>query len=143
MESLVFSQSCASPVIKSHWPSVSDSWGFLVSLLDPQPGKTDVGLRTFTTVGGLLWYYFSPVCELPTQQAWEFDFIMIAPLLQSYCGFSFVFGCGVSLIGGFQYPPVNGCSTDSCDFSVLTGGDECMSFYSVMLNQKLEFNFKK
>ena len=27
-----------------------------------------------------------------------FDFIVIAPLLPSHCGFSFVFGCGVSLL---------------------------------------------
>ena len=29
-------------------------WGFLLPLLDPQVGKPDVGLRTFTTVGRLL-----------------------------------------------------------------------------------------
>ena len=28
----------------------------------------------------------------------EFDFIVIAPLLLSHCGFSFVFGCGVSFL---------------------------------------------
>ena len=27
-----------------------------------------------------------------------FDFIVIAPLLPSQCGFSFVFGCGVSFL---------------------------------------------
>ena len=27
-----------------------------------------------------------------------FDFTVIAPLLPSYCGFSFVFGCGVSFL---------------------------------------------
>ena len=27
-----------------------------------------------------------------------FDFIVIAPLLPSLCGFSFVFGCGVSFL---------------------------------------------
>ena len=27
-----------------------------------------------------------------------FDFIVIAPLLPSRCGFSFVFGCGVSFL---------------------------------------------
>ena len=29
-----------------------------------------------------------------------FDFIVIAPLLPSHCGFSFVFGCGVSFLVG-------------------------------------------
>ena len=27
-----------------------------------------------------------------------FDFIVIAPLIPSHCGFSFVFGCGVSFL---------------------------------------------
>ena len=43
---------------------------FLFLLLDPQVGKPDVGLRTFTPVGGLLWYKCPPVCESPTQQLW-------------------------------------------------------------------------
>lgn len=34
-------------------------WGFLVLLWDPQAGKPDVELRTFTRVRELLWYYFS------------------------------------------------------------------------------------
>ena len=46
-------------------------WEFLLPLLDPQVGKPDVGLRTFTPVGGLLWYNFSPVCESPTQWLWD------------------------------------------------------------------------
>ena len=64
-----------------------------------------------------------------------FDFIMAVPLLLSYCGFFFVFGCGVSFFSRFWHPPGNGCSA-TCDFSVLTGGDECTSFYSAILNQK-------
>ena len=62
-----------------------------------------------------------------------FDFIMVTLLLQSRCGFFFVFGRGISFIGGFQCPPVDGCSTASCNFGVLTGGDECASFYSAIL----------
>ena len=46
-------------------------WEFLLLLLDPQVGKPDVGLRTFTPVGGLLWYNCSPVCESPTQWLWD------------------------------------------------------------------------
>ena len=41
---------------------------FLLLLPDPQVGKSDVGVRTFTPVGGLLWYKCLPVCESPTQQ---------------------------------------------------------------------------
>ena len=44
---------------------------FLLPLPDPQVGKPDVGLRTFTPVGGLLWYNCSPVCESPTQWLWD------------------------------------------------------------------------
>ena len=71
-------------------------WEFLLLLPEPQVGKPDMGLRTFTPVGGLLWYKCSPVYESPTQQLWDLIFIVIAPLLPSHCGFSFVFGCGVS-----------------------------------------------
>ena len=46
-------------------------WEFLLPLLDPQVGKPDVGLRTFTAVGGLLWYNCSPVCDSPTQCLWD------------------------------------------------------------------------
>ena len=70
-----------------------------------------------------------------------FYFIMFL-LLPSHWGF-FVFGHEISLFGGFQQPSVGGASTASFNFGALTGGDDCMSFYSVMLNQKLEFNFKK
>ena len=44
---------------------------FLLPLPDPQVGKPDMGLRTFTPVGRLLWYKCSPVCESPTQQLWD------------------------------------------------------------------------
>ena len=44
---------------------------FLLPLPDPQVWKPDVGLRTFTPVGGLLWYKCSLVCESPTQQLWD------------------------------------------------------------------------
>ena len=31
-----------------------------------------------------------------------FDFIVVTPLLQSHCGFSFVFACGVSILVSFS-----------------------------------------
>ena len=40
-------------------------------LPDPQVEKPDVGLRTFTPEGGLLWYKCSPVRESPTRQLWD------------------------------------------------------------------------
>ena len=44
---------------------------FLLPLSDHQVGKPDVGLRTFTPVGGLLWYKCSLVCESPIHQLWD------------------------------------------------------------------------
>ena len=56
-------------------------WGFLVPLSDPQSGKTDVWLRTFTTMGELLWYYFSQVCGLPIRWVWD---LVLSLFLPSY-----------------------------------------------------------
>ena len=64
-----------------------------------------------------------------------FDFIVIVFLLLSRCGFFLVFGHGVSSLGGFQHPPVDGCLTANFDFGALPGGDEHMCFYTTILNQ--------
>ena len=72
-----------------------------------------------------------------TPAGMEFDFIVFVLLLSSCCGFLFVFGCGVSFFGGgSQHPPVNGCSTASCNLCALTG-DEYMSFYAAIFNWTL------
>ena len=70
-----------------------------------------------------------------------FHCIVILPLLLFHCGFSFLFGCGVSFFGGFQCFPVDGCSIASCNFGALAGGDERMSFDSTILNQSLETRY--
>ena len=57
----------------------------------------------------------------------------IVPLLTSCYGFSFVLGCGVSFFVRFQHPPIDGCPTASCDFGILKGEGELMSFYSAIL----------
>ena len=62
-----------------------------------------------------------------------FDFTLIAPLLPSHCGFSFVFGCGGIFSGKFQCLPFNDCPAASCDSGVLTRGSESTSFYSAIL----------
>ena len=54
-------------------------WGFPVTLLDPQAGKPDMSFRTFTTVGELLWYYYSPVCGSPTLQIWDLILSWLCP----------------------------------------------------------------
>ena len=58
---------------------------------------------------------------------------VLSPLLPSYWGFSFALGHGVSFFGGIQHSSVDGCSAVSCNFGVLAG-DECTSFYSVILS---------
>ena len=40
---------------------------------------------------------------------------------------------GISFFGGIQHSPVNGCSAVTCNFGVLVGEDEHMSFYSTIL----------
>ena len=62
-----------------------------------------------------------------------FDFTVIAPLLPSHCGFSFVFECGVSFFGGFHCLPVDDCPAVSCDSGVLARGRESASFYFAIL----------
>ena len=76
-----------------------------------------MGLRTFATVGKFFWGLFSSLC-VTHLAGMGFDFIVIVPLLPSLCSF-FVFHSGVSFFVGFQHPPVNGCSTASCDFGSL------------------------
>ena len=49
-----------------------------------------------------------------------FDFVFVL-FLPSSCGFFFVSGHGISFFGEFQHPPVDDCSTASCDFGALAG----------------------
>ena len=37
-----------------------------------------------------------------------------------------------TFFGGIQYSPAHGCSAASCNFGVLSGEDECTSFYSAI-----------
>ena len=78
--SLCFFQSCQSRA-KSFPTSLRSLilWEFPLLLLDPQVGKPDVGLRTFTPVGGHLWYNCSPICESPTQWLWDLILLWLCP----------------------------------------------------------------
>ena len=72
----------------------------------------------------------------PSKRLWRvWDLILnaITPLLPSCWGFFFALGRGVSFFGGTQHSAVDGCSAVSYNFEVLTGKDECMSFYSAIL----------
>ena len=66
-------------------------------------------------------------------QVWGLILNAISPLWPSCWGFSFALGHRVSFFGGIQHSPVNGWSAVSCNFGVLTGEDECASFYSDIL----------
>ena len=57
---------------------------------------------------------------------------VILPLVPSCWGFPFALGRGVSFFGGIPHSPVDGCFTESCNFGVLAGEDDRMSFYSAI-----------
>ena len=54
----------------------------------------------------------------------EFNFVMIVPLLPFTEASSLSLDVGYLFFGGFQHPPVDGCSMTSCDLGVLAAGDE-------------------
>ena len=58
---------------------------------------------------------------------------VISPLLPSCWGFSFALARRVSFFGVIQHSAVSGCSAASCNFAVLSGEVEHMSFYSAIL----------
>ena len=68
---------------------------------------------------------------------WGLILNVISPLLPSCWGFSFALRRGVSFFSGIQHSPVHGCSATSFNFGVLVE-DECMSFYSAILNKLLK-----
>ena len=139
--SLCFPQFSGRPIIKPLWP-----WRpyFLVipSLFVRSPvweAWHDVqNLHNSVRTSLVLLFSSLWVTHLPVM---GFDFIMIMPLLLSHCSFFFVFGCGVSFLGGFQHPPVDGYSTASYNFGALTGGDEHTSFCSTISNQTWMLSF--
>ena len=60
---LCFPRFCGISAVKLHWPSRLDSLGVLPPIARPtQAGEDDVGLRTVSPVGELLWYNYFPVC---------------------------------------------------------------------------------
>ena len=76
---LCFPQSYGSLLIKSHWPSRSNSLGIPSPFVGSQAGKPDIGFRTFITVGELLWYYCYPVCRSPTWWVWDLILLLLCP----------------------------------------------------------------
>ena len=126
-----------SPVIKSHW-----SWVWL-------PGHSQslcsLASMTWGSEPSHQWENFSGIIVFqfivfPSGRYGIYFYCAWEPP-GSRCSFFFVFGRGTSFYGGLQSPPLDGCSTASCDFVALSWGDKCMSFYSAILNQKLSQNF--
>ena len=70
-KSLCFPQSQRSPEIRFHQPSKSYFLVSLVPLVYLQAGKHELGLRTFTIVGKILWFNCFPVCGLTTWLVWD------------------------------------------------------------------------
>lgn len=100
-----FPQSCGWSVIKSIDLQSQIPWRFPVPLMDSQVGKSNVGPRTFTTVRELLDILFSVLRRVTYLVIMGFYFIMVVPLLQSHCSFSFILGHGVC----FWWVPTSSC----------------------------------
>ena len=59
-----------------------------------------------------------------------FEFITITLPYCLAAASSLSLDMGHIFFGGLQHPPVNGCSTASCNFGALAGGDEHASLPS-------------
>ena len=103
---------------------------FLLPLPDPQVGKLVVGLRTFTPVGGLLWYKCSAVYESPTHQLWDLILLCAPPTVLLWLLLC-IWTWGI-FFDEFQCLPVDDCPAVSCDSGVLTRGSESTSFCSTI-----------
>ena len=129
-----FPESCGSSIIKSLWPSRSDSLGFPSPVVRTPGWKPDVGFRTsqpWKNFCGIIVFQF--VGHPPGRYGICFyrNFVLTILLRLVLC-----LCMGAMFFGGFQCPPVDGCSTPSCDFGALTGEDECTAFHSAILNHK-------
>ena len=138
--SLCFPQSCQNPAIKSHSPSKSDSPGIPAPIAGPPVWKPDVGLRTFTPMGGLLWYNCSLVCESPTQWLWDLILLWLCPSYHLTVASPSASDLGC-LFWWVQCLPVDDYSAVSCESGALSRGSERTSFYSAILNQSSETFF--
>ena len=114
---------------------------FLVSLPDLQSGKLDMGLRTFTTVRELLGII---VLQFVDHSSFRYGIWFYHDCISPTFLLKFLLCLWIWAIffHVFQYPPVNGCSMVSCDLGPLAE-DDCISFYSAILNQSALSHFLK
>ena len=139
--SLCFLQSCGSLTIKSCCPSRSDSQGIpspFVQSLSWEPWHGVLNLHN-SGRASLVLIFFS--CGSPTWWVWG---LILSWLWPSYhlAEASSSVDVGYLFFFRFQHPHLSGCSTASCDFGALKGGDEHISFYSTILSRKPENDFK-
>ena len=90
--SLHFPQSCGIPVIKPYWPSKPDSLRAPPPIARPPGWEAWCGAQKFHSSGrvSVVQFLSSPWVAHPVGMG--FDFITVAPLIPSRCGFYFVFG---------------------------------------------------
>ena len=124
-----FPQSQRSPEIRFHQPSKSDFLVSLVPLVYLQAGKHELGLRTFTTVGKILWFKCFPVCGLTTWLVWDLTLSRLHPSYHIIV-VSFVFHVGCLL--GWVQVSSHQWLFNCCDFGAFTGVKH-MSFTSAIL----------
>ena len=129
---LCFPESCRSSIVKSHWPSKSDSLGIPCPLARSPGWEAWHEAQNIHNSGRTSLVFFFSSLWVAHLESMRFDFNVIAPLLPSHCGFSIVLECGVFFLGGFQHPAVDGHSAASFDFGVLRE-EEHTSFYSTIM----------
>ena len=105
---LCFPQSCGSSIIKSLWPSRSDSLGFPSPVVRTPGWKPDVGFRTsqpWENFSGIIVFQF--VGHPPGRYGICFyrNFVLLTILLWLVLCLCM----GAMFFGGFQCPPVAGC----------------------------------
>ena len=99
--SLCFPLSCGSLIIKFPWPSRSDSLGIPSPFVgSPGWGAWCRALNLHNSGRTFLVLLFSSLW-MTHPVGMGFDFIVIVPLLPSFCSFVFVFGYGVSFFSFF------------------------------------------
>ena len=132
--SLGFPQSCGNSIIRSCWPSRSDSLEIPSPFVRSPGWEAWHGIQNLCNTGKTSLALLFSSLWVTHLAGIEFDFIVIVPLLPSCSSFFFVFGHGVSFLGGFQHSPIDDCSIAGCYFGALARGDEHTSFYSTILN---------
>ena len=114
-----FPQYSGSPVIKCCWLSKAGSLRIPIHSIEFPDWQAWHGTQDLHNTGRIsLVLFVSSLC-LAHPTGMGFDFIMIAPILPSHCCCCFAFYHRVSFFGVFRCPPVDGCSTVSCNFGAL------------------------